>query len=150
MRFIVACALIVLAIPCHAQTKAERIRHIRELVAIQKKDLDDARGRLTWTWNELEIAKGQIDQIVRERDGAQAEANKMRPIVEQVNRWWGIGGVLYGFGRLAQHLLILLAVLVAIAIGLLVASFFIPFLAPVLTFTMSIWKRILSLFHKQT
>jgi hypothetical protein len=50
----------------------------------------------------------------------------MRPIVNTVNKWWGIGGIVYGFVRLAKHLLILAAVVIAIGVAVLVLSFFFP------------------------
>jgi hypothetical protein len=50
----------------------------------------------------------------------------MRPIVAQVHKWWGIGGIAYGFVRLAKHLLILAAVIIAIGVAVLILSFFFP------------------------
>lgn len=53
----------------------------------------------------------------------------MRPIVKEVQSWWGIGGIIYGFKRLAVHMLILTAALIAILVLVMVlAPAVIPFI----------------------
>lgn len=67
----------------------------------------------------------------------------------EVNKYWGVGAILYGFKRLAKHLLILAVVLVAIVGLLIVASFFVPALGPVLAIATSVWARFLGLFRRK-
>lgn len=64
------CIFVMLTLGLCAQCRVfgepiKRVQHIRELVAAQKKDLDD---RLLWTWNELEKAETQIGTVAKERD----------------------------------------------------------------------------------
>lgn len=53
--------LLLLAGVALADAPTERLARIRKLVAKQ-------RSGLTWTWNELQTAKGQIAQVAKERD----------------------------------------------------------------------------------
>lgn len=63
-------------------------------------------------------AKTQHDELER----SAKENEKMRPIVKEVQSWWGIGGIIYGFKRLAVHILILIAVLLVLGIVLAIAA----------------------------
>lgn len=75
---------------------------------------------------------------------------KMQKVYDQVNKYWGIGGILYGFGQLFKHLLILTAVIIVVALLLFAASValkgFFPWLAPVGAFFNMIGRGIASLF----
>jgi hypothetical protein len=57
--------LFILAGTALADSKTERLARIRKLVAKQ-------RSGLTWTWNELQAAKGQIALVANERDNWKA------------------------------------------------------------------------------
>lgn len=85
-----------------------------------------------------QLAKGQQKQIVtlsgqvdksyeNEKELARYNAYA-KPIIDQVNSMWGIGGIIYGFKVLSKHLFILLAVLAGLALAIFVLSFFFPFI----------------------
>lgn len=57
-----------------AQTKA-RIRHIRELVARQKQELNDTRTKLDLALKTIADAQNQINAVAKERDQWQAYGN---------------------------------------------------------------------------
>jgi hypothetical protein len=88
------------------------------------------------------LQKKEHDELVR----SQKENATMRPIVAIVNRWWGIGGILYGFKRLAIHLLILSAVIIALAvaavIGATLLNITVPGLAPILGVVTGFFGRV--------
>lgn len=81
-------------------------------------------------------AKDQHDELVR----AATENAYMRPIVKQVNSWWGVGAIIYGFKRLAVHMLILTAVLIVLGILLMV---FVPAAIPIIRLAFSTVVRFL-------
>jgi hypothetical protein len=61
------------------------------------------------------VLESRVDEAYI-RELALAKDNvKIKPIYEQCTKWWGLGAVLYGFGQLAKHLLILAAVLIVVA-----------------------------------
>jgi hypothetical protein len=78
---------------------------------------------------------GQIEKAHKnEQDLARYNAYA-KPIIEQVNRWWGIGGILYGFKVLSRHLFILIAVLAVLAVGVFALSFVFPAIMPFIRMT---------------
>ena len=71
---------------------------------------------------------GQIDTAHENERVAVAAVEKWKPIIDQVNSYWGLGAFAYGFKLLANHLLILTLVLGAV--GVVVFLLF-PALLPV-------------------
>lgn len=57
-----------------AQTRA-RIKHIRELVARQKQELNDTKGKLDLALKTIQDAQNQINAVAKERDQWQAYGN---------------------------------------------------------------------------
>jgi hypothetical protein len=154
--------IIALALSCVALTPQEKkvaLKAKNEL-AEARKERDQAKGELAQAQQAAsdssisanqagERANGLQKQVDSEHAQLQTAVNsnaKMKPVYDRVNKYWGIGGIIYGFGQLFKHILILLAVLVGIAILLVVASFFFPALGPILSFVLSIWNRFLALF----
>jgi hypothetical protein len=161
--------LILLAIACLALTPAER-----NIVTDAKKHLDAAKAENIQAWDSAQSAwntaaeadahakqtdaeaatvRQQIE-VAHKNEQALATSNaKMKPVYEQCTKWWGIGAILYGFGQLAKHLLILLAVLVVLAVAVLVLSFFFPAMGPFIrmvgTFFGAVFNRITSIFKKK-
>lgn len=69
---------------------------------------------------------GEID-TAHKNESAAVEFNKYsKPIIDQVNSYWGLGAFLYGFKVLARHLLILAAVLIVAALIVFGLSFAFP------------------------
>lgn len=64
------------------------------------------------------VAEKQAKDLREELKRSATENAKMRPIVDEVQSWCGIGGIIYGFKRLAVHILILIGVLLVIGIAL--------------------------------
>jgi hypothetical protein len=74
-------------------------------------------------------AKKTGEEIETAHKNEQTMANavaEMKPIYDQVYKYWGIGAIILGFQILAKHLLILAAVLIGIGLALWIASFFFP------------------------
>lgn len=83
-------------------------------------------------------------------------AQKYKGAYDQSHKWWGIGGIIAGFGILATHILILIASLLALCLILWLLSFvpFFSWLKPAAkiasAFVTSIGNKIAALFKKKT
>ncbi len=78
--------------------------------------------------------------------GYKVKADKL----DSLNKHWGLNAVLYGFGVLARHILILIAVLIVLAILIGVGSLLLktafPWLAPIASLLEGLWAKLLSVF----
>ena len=81
----------------------------------------------------LDQAKAQSITEQAQLKKAATENAQMRPIVKQVQSYWGIGGIIYGFKRLAAHLLIMAAVIAVLVVGIWILSIAAPASAPIIT-----------------
>lgn len=92
------------------------------------------------------------NKLAADYDTLHAQNDKAQAVVKQVNKLWGLGGIAYGFGQLAKHLFILVAVLAVLAVAVLVLSFFFPFIIPFIravgSFFAAIFNRIGGLFRR--
>ena len=77
---------------------------------------------------QITVLSGQIDTAHANETVAVTAVEKWKPIIDQVNSWWGLGAFAYGFKRLASHLLILSLVLGALGV---VVFFVFPAAIPV-------------------
>ncbi|SRR5581483_1788753 len=64
--------MVVASLACASQesivvTRAEYDQLV-QLVKQQSQQIDDAKSRITWTWNELQKAQQQAAQVAKERD----------------------------------------------------------------------------------
>lgn len=101
---------------------------------------------------EIVTLNTKMEQVVVEANRVVADNVKMKKVVDKVNSYWGIGGILYGFGVLFKHLFILAAVLIVAALGLFALSFIgklNPVLGPIFSFVPKLKQRVQSLFRKK-
>jgi hypothetical protein len=98
--------------------------------------LDDAKGQIS-------ILSGQIDVSHANEQLAVAAVEKWKPIIDQVNSWWGLGAIGYGLSLLAKHLLILVLALGVIGILLFI------FARPVITLVATWLTVVVSWFRRK-
>lgn len=69
LMLLIVLVLMIVPTNLHAQaiTPAE-VAAVRAMVAAQRTALDDAKSRLSWTWQELQTAQAQIGAVAKERD----------------------------------------------------------------------------------
>lgn len=94
-------------------------------------------------------AKKTGEEIETAHKNEQTMANAvavMKPIYDQVYKYWGIGAIILGFQILGKHLLILAAVLIGIGLALWIASFFTPVIGIGLTAARKIIAAIIARF----
>lgn len=109
-----------------AADPVELLLHAQGEIAFAKNAAAQSAKTAALTETRALVAEAQVKTEHDELQRCADENAAMRPIVEQVNKWWGIGGIAYGFVRLGKHLLILAAVIVALGVALFVLSFFFP------------------------
>lgn len=152
--------LLILSICCLALTPAEKkaIQQAKDYVDKAKQENIEAWGEAKQAWDkaydaeqhakntdvEITKTKKQIEEAHKNEQRLGDENAKMKPVYDQVNKYWGIGGIIYGFQRLAKHLLILLAVLVGLALIIWVVSLFVPWLKPLIGIFNNILTSILN------
>jgi hypothetical protein len=116
------------------------VEDAKKSLADAQNALSESQGYAAWADTELGNAwryeadtgekittlSGQIDQAHKhEQELADYEA-KTKPVIDQVNKWWGLGAFVYGAKVLSRHLFILAAVVAVIALALFALSFFFP------------------------
>lgn len=99
-----------------------------------------------------DVEKDKTDYFAKAQklaDDATKDNHRSLAVEQEVNSGWGTGAFIYGFKRLAKHLIILGLVLIGLLAILLVASFFVPALGPVLSIATSAWSRFMGLFRSK-
>ena len=76
--------------------------------------------------NQINKLGDEIDKAHKNEEALAAYNAKAKPIIDQVNKYWGLGAFAYGLKVLARHLLILVAVLAVIALVVFGLSFAFP------------------------
>lgn len=118
--------------PTRAELK-QTIEHIINLSHQQEQDLNSVKAQLDTTQKNLNDAQTvEIPKLKNQIASQATELANDKIIVDQVNSRWGLGAFAYGFKMLFKHLLIMIAVLAVVAIGILVLSFFFPFIIPLI------------------
>lgn len=166
MNKIVAAAmftmLMVVAPDAHALTNRERqfaqearayFVKAKEQAAEQQRVIEDQDKELAHLdqtalgqQNQIVALSDQIDTAHKNEQAAVAWRNKYEPVIEQVNKYWGLGAFAYGAKVLARHLLILVAVLGVAALAVFVLSFFFPVIG---VFFKAAWALISRLFKRK-
>ena len=137
LALIIAMAFAVSALTPAERDFAEKARAYlaaaKEKVHQQEQVLAEESRRAQEAESTVREQSGQIGTLGDEIKTAHKNEKELakynayaKPIVEQVNSMWGIGGIIYGFKVLAKHLFILLAVLAGVALVFMVLSFFFP------------------------
>lgn len=127
----------------------------QRLVSLQYREWADTE--LASSWRYLDEAKGQIvtlgtaiDKSHENERVAVAAVEKWKPIIDQVNSFWGLGAFAYGAKRLASHLFILVLVLgVGGAILFFVFPAAIPFVVGIFRGITSTIGRVFSIFRRK-
>lgn len=158
--------ILCLALSCLALTPYERkvIQGVKGKIHAAQIQLDestqhsqwaDQELQNAWTWGETldkELATVKQDiQISHDNEvKAVAENQKMKPVYDKVHKYWGIGGIIFGFQRLAKHLFIVSIVLVVVGIVLVVLfpTVILPFFKMIASFFGWVFRRIAGLFKK--
>jgi len=100
---------------------------------------------------QIDLLSGQIDVAHKNEETAVKYSLYAKPIIDQVNSYWGLGAFAYGFKVLSQHLFILMLVLGVV--GVVVFFLFpaaIPLVAGLFGRMVSLVKGIVgSLFRKK-
>ena len=97
-----------------------------------KQSATDSAASAAYEKTLLDTAVAQSKEEQAQLKKAATENAQMRPIVKQVQSYWGIGGIIYGFKRLAAHLLILAAVIAVLVVGIWILSIAAPATAPII------------------
>lgn len=69
MRTLLAVAFLAATSQVHARTLEEIVSDLKVANERQEAELENAKSRIAWTWDELGKAQTQIDQVGKERDG---------------------------------------------------------------------------------
>jgi hypothetical protein len=67
-RIQVAIMFLVLSTAAFGESDRDRYGRIKALVDEQTVQLEELRGKLSWTWNELQTAQTQVTAVAGERD----------------------------------------------------------------------------------
>lgn len=101
----------------------ERLRVSQEYAVWADTELANAWRYEKEVGERVSTLSGQIDAAHKhEKELADWQA-KYEPVIKQVNKWFGVGAIIYGVKKLAGNLLILAAVL-ALATGIIYALSF--------------------------
>lgn len=130
-----------------------KVDHNDQVLAEESRRAQQAEQTVAQQSSQIGTLSGQIE-TAHKNEQAAVEFNKYsKPIIDQVNSYWGLGAFLYGFKILARHLLILIAVLAVVALIVFGLSFvfpaIIPFIRMVGSFLASIFRSIGNLFRKK-
>jgi hypothetical protein len=135
-------------------TPRDRSADPTQLLLHAQSEITFAKESAAMTERRALVAEAAVLSEHGELQRSAKENAAMRPIVARVNKWWGIGGIVYGFVRLAKHLLILAAVVIALGVAVLVLSFFFPMIGvafkAVGPLFGAVTSRIGSLFRRKT
>jgi hypothetical protein len=94
---VIAICLLACTFICRGDVKTH-IRNIRVLISEQRQELDDTRSRLTWTWNELQTAQGQVAQVGWERDWYREHYEQDEVELAKFRKHGIFGGILSAVG----------------------------------------------------
>ena len=74
--------IILLAALTLGLTPAERaiVEHVRQLNIRQKAELEDVKGKLVWTYKELQDKEPQLAQLTKERDDWKKYGEQVQPL----------------------------------------------------------------------
>lgn len=124
----------------------------QELVCRTKQQDLELRDWIIGIQDEAQKAKGELDAANKSNADTQTKLTQAiqdgKELAAQCEKWQQCYQHPFscGFHRLMKHLLWIGIVIVVLLIALCVASIFVPALAPIMGFLLSIWKRILGLF----
>lgn len=136
---------------------SQAVSDARKELDVVRAETDQARKYTDWADTELanawkyetdageriSVLSGQIDVAHQNEATAVAYSLKAKPVIDQVNSYWGLGAFAYGFKILARHLLI-----VALVLGVGGALLFI-FARPVITLVATWFTVVISWFRKK-
>ncbi len=109
-----------------------------------EKEAQAANENAAQTAQNISVLKGQIDDAAKREQSLVAEVTGLRELKKQVNSYWGIGAIIYGFERLAKHIFILIAVVIVLALVIWILSFALPWLKPLIGIFNNILTSILT------
>jgi len=72
MRTLLALAFMFAGSQLQARTLQQIVVDLKAVTERQQQELSDAKSRLGWTWDELNKAEAQVQQVATERDGWKA------------------------------------------------------------------------------
>lgn len=135
------------------QEAKAKVEQQNELLTQQTQRANETQAELSSQGEAIVVLQGNI-QKSHDNEVALAKYNAYaKPIIEQVNKYWGIGAFFYGFKVLGRHLFILAIVLVSIALILVVLSFIFPALGAFLraagAVIAAIFRRIGDIFRRK-
>ncbi len=130
----------------HAQSKAQEQQLVIEETDRENARLDQiAQGQQT----QIITLSGQIDEHYKNEKKAIEYNQYAKPIIDQVNKWWGLGAFVYGAKVLSGHLLIL-ALVISLAAGVLYAlSFAFPFIGLAFRFVRRLFSRVVNIIRRK-
>lgn len=85
------------------------------------------------TDGKLKVLSGEIETAHKNEQTLAGQVKKYKGFWDAGHKYWGIGAIGLGIGLLFKHLLIAAAVLLALGVGLYIASFFFPVISVGLT-----------------
>jgi DNA-binding protein YbaB len=132
--------------------KAKDDAHQQELL------IDESNQRAEEAETHAAQTDASVTDLGKQIDTAHANEEKAvkynlyaKPIVDKVNKYWGIGAIMYGFGRLFKHLIILALVVIGLAILAVILYFVMSFFFPaIMPFVRMVGSVLGSLFNKIT
>ena len=122
----------------------EKLRVSQEYAAWADTELANAWKYETEVGERVTTLSGQIDQAHKhEQDLADWQA-KYEPVIKQVNKWFGLGAIIYGFQKLAKNILILGVILAVLAAALYGLSFAFPAIGLAFGFVRGLFSRVVN------
>lgn len=127
----------------------ERLRVSQEYAAWADTELANAWRYEVEVGERVSTLSGQIDAAHKHEQELADWQAKYEPVIKQVNKWFGLGAIIYGVKKLAGNILILAAVL-AVATGLIYAlSFVFPFVGIAYRWVIGVFSRVVNLVRRK-
>lgn len=109
----------------------------------------DAEGHAAQTDQAAGVLKKQVDDAYAREKALAADNAKMKPVYDEVRKYWGLGAIMYGIKELVKHLFITIIVVAVLLVGIIVLSFFFPVVGVVFSLVIGVFRRIGSVFQRR-
>jgi hypothetical protein len=109
----------------------------------------DADAHAAQTDQAAGVLKKQVDDAYAREKALASDNAKMKPVYDEVRKYWGLGAIFYGIKELVKHLLITIIVVGVLLVGVAILSFFFPVVGVVFGFVVGVFRRIGSVFQRK-
>lgn len=127
----------------------ERLRVSQEYADWADTELANAWRYETEAGERISALGGQIDAAHKHEQELADWQAKYEPVIKEVNKWFGLGAIIYGVKKLARNIFILLGVLAIAAAALYALSFAFPFVGLAFRWVIGVFRRVVNLVRRK-